>query len=639
MNASLKVFRTMQAIVACGLLISFFISPSAVSARGGFKGGGGHGGGGRPGGGGGGGGFGGGGGGMGGQAMTRPSTPGLGGSRPNFPSGGGAGGPGFTRPTPSSPSISRPQISRPSGGVKPSTRPAGPPAGSLTRPGSRPELGLAGGGGGAGGGRPDLSRPGLPNRPTTRPTPESPRPNTRPSFPGLDGGTASSRPGFEFPQTRPGTGGRPTPLPNRPGAPGGRPGIGLPESGISGLTRPGLTRPAGDLRPTPGDLGDFLDLTRPLRPETRPTPGTDLGALERPAIGLPDRPRPETRPGLPNPRPDTERPGTDGRPGIGNITRPETRPVPDRRPGSNGRPIINNRPIDIGSIQGNNQIINNRPTWVNINNNQFNNIHNQWQNQIGGLHNWQNRNPDRLNYFDRWGNNVRDRWHHHHHDWFGPDWWHGHRHGWCGWHYGYRFNYHGWYYWWNVPTYTNCVNWFTWSAPASVWAQPVYYDYGQGGNVVYEDNRVYVNNTPVASADEFAESAALLATVPPPANEAEAETVEWLPLGTFAVTTDIKEVEPTRVIQLAVSKTGIISGTLYNSTTDQAYTIQGQVDKNTQRVAFRVGESQNIVIETGLYNLTQDEAPVLVHYGKERVENWLFVRLENPDPSSTQPQP
>ena len=141
MNASLKVFRTMQAIVACGLLISFFISPSAVSARGGFKGGGGHGGGGRPGGGGGGGGFGGGGGGMGGQAMTRPSTPGLGGSRPNFPSGGGAGGPGFTRPTPSSPSISRPQISRPSGGVKPSTRPAGPPAGSLTRPGSRPELG------------------------------------------------------------------------------------------------------------------------------------------------------------------------------------------------------------------------------------------------------------------------------------------------------------------------------------------------------------------------------------------------------------------------------------------------------------------------------------------------------------------
>ena len=35
--------------------------------------------------------------------------------------------------------------------------------------------------------------------------------------------------------------------------------------------------------------------------------------------------------------------------------------------------------------------------------------------------------------------------------------------------------------------------------------------------------------------------------------------------------------------------------------------------------------------ETGLYNLTQDEAPVLVHLGAEDVENWLLVRMEEPE--------
>jgi len=62
--------------------------------------------------------------------------------------------------------------------------------------------------------------------------------------------------------------------------------------------------------------------------------------------------------------------------------------------------------------------------------------------------------------------------------------------------------------------------------------------------------------------------------------------------------------------------------------TDQCQTVQGQVDQDTQRVAFRIGESDNIVAETGLYNLTQEEAPVLIHFGTERTENYLLVRLE-----------
>ena len=104
-----------------------------------------------------------------------------------------------------------------------------------------------------------------------------------------------------------------------------------------------------------------------------------------------------------------------------------------------------------------------------------------------------------------------------------------------------------------------------------------------------------------------------------------------MPLGTFAVATSEKDVDPSRVIQLAVDKEGIISGTLYNLQTDEAHTIQGQVDKETQRVAFRIGESEDVVVETGLYNLTQEETPVLVHHGPEEVETYLLVRLEQPE--------
>jgi hypothetical protein len=58
-------------------------------------------------------------------------------------------------------------------------------------------------------------------------------------------------------------------------------------------------------------------------------------------------------------------------------------------------------------------------------------------------------------------------------------------------------------------------------------------------------------------------------------------------------------------------------------------TIQGRVDKDTQRVSMRIGDKENIVVETGLYNLTQNEAPMLVHFGPDKVEDWLLVRLEN----------
>ncbi|MDF1841147.1 MAG: hypothetical protein P1U77_06895 [Rubripirellula sp.] len=427
-------------------------------------------------------------------------------------------------------------------------------------------------------------------------------------------------------------------------------------------------------------------MDRPIRPGTRPGGGGE-GTRPKPFPGFGDRPsilpgkpgngdRPSTLPGKPGngDRPSIlpGKPGNGDRPNIlpekpGNGDRPSILP---EKPGDGDRPWGNrpdgdrpwwNRPdgdrpwgdrpfrpggdnniINIGDINlGNNGIINNRPSWANISNDRYNNIGNRWQNQIGGMHNWVSRYPDRGRYWNNWGNDVRNSWHHHHHhhNWFGPSWWGSHQHHFSGWHYGYSFSRYSYNYWWTVPTFAACTNWFTWQAPTTVWQQPVYYDYGTGGNVVYQDNSVYINGEQVASSDEFAQSAMRLATVAPPETEEEAAEVEWMPLGTFAVSSDVDDKEPTRVIQLAVSQEGIISGTLYNSETEQADSIQGQVDKETQRVAFRIGESEQVVVETGLYNLTLEQAPVLVHFGSERTEDWLLVRLENPDEDEPDGQP
>lgn len=353
-------------------------------------------------------------------------------------------------------------------------------------------------------------------------------------------------------------------------------------------------RPGG--RPSTGDVGDFLGIGRPIDPGfSRPTrPGGDGGLR-------PERPT----------RPDQG--------GGGTQWKPEHRP--DHRPG--------NRPGNRPDWDHN---FNNRPDWVHIGDNNFNNINNQWNTAIGnrpGMNNWIDRHPDRWRHYNNWGNNVHNHWNHWNNNWFRPGWWDNHscwRGGWNYW--GNR----PWGYWWTVPAWGAVTGWFNnWG-----WNEPVYYDYGSGGNVVYEGDTVYVNGESVGTPADMAMSAAELSTVPAPESQEVADQSEWLALGTFAVSTNTADNQPSRMVQLAVNKEGIISGTLFNTETDQATGIQGKVDKQTQRVAMRIGETGKVVAETGIYNLTQKEAPLLVHFGTEKSEQMLLVRLDAPEDAENQ---
>lgn len=155
---------------------------------------------------------------------------------------------------------------------------------------------------------------------------------------------------------------------------------------------------------------------------------------------------------------------------------------------------------------------------------------------------------------------------------------------------------------------------------------PVYYDYGN--NVAYQDDGVYVDGEQVGTAQQYYQQADDLAAAGAQ-TEAPADD-QWLPLGVFALTRS-GQTDAIATIQLAVNKQGIIRGNYTHTTTNKADPVQGSVDKQSQRVAFTVGGNTTNVVETGLYNLTQDEAPALIHFGADRTEQWLLVRLENPN--------
>lgn len=154
--------------------------------------------------------------------------------------------------------------------------------------------------------------------------------------------------------------------------------------------------------------------------------------------------------------------------------------------------------------------------------------------------------------------------------------------------------------------------------------QPVSYNYGTG--VTYQDDQVYYGSQPIATADQYYQQASLLAQSAP---VADAKSDDWMPLGVFALVQK-EQADPHYVMQLAVNKSGAIGGNYSDVVSGTNVVIQGAVDKKTQRAAWTVGTNKTTVCETGIYNLTQDEAPALIHIGKDKTQQWLLVRLRQP---------
>jgi len=179
---------------------------------------------------------------------------------------------------------------------------------------------------------------------------------------------------------------------------------------------------------------------------------------------------------------------------------------------------------------------------------------------------------------------------------------------------------------WTVASWAALAAWLDARGPA-----PVYYDYGN--NIVYQDNSVYLNNQDIGTATQYYDQAQNLASQgsDEPADVGE----KWMPLGVFALS-DANQTAANMILELAVNKQGVVRGNYTNTATGQTLPVHGSVDKKTQRVAWTIGDNTSTVFETGLYNLTKDEAPALVHFGQDRTEQWLMVRLNQQDQQDQQ---
>ena len=155
---------------------------------------------------------------------------------------------------------------------------------------------------------------------------------------------------------------------------------------------------------------------------------------------------------------------------------------------------------------------------------------------------------------------------------------------------------------------------------------PDYYEYGS--NIVVQNNSVYVNGQDAGTTAEYAQQAQTIAQAG--AGQQAADGGQWMPLGVFAVSNG-QQTTATDVLQLAVNKQGALRGNYTDTTTNKTQIVQGSVDKQTERAAWTIGNDTQTVFDTGIYNLTMDQATVLVHMAGGKTEQWSLVRLDQPD--------
>ena len=232
-------------------------------------------------------------------------------------------------------------------------------------------------------------------------------------------------------------------------------------------------------------------------------------------------------------------------------------------------------------------------------------------------------------------NHIRDHWKGHRdfdHLPFRGGWWkdHHHRHHHHGhhWHHWDHFahHHHRPFFWWSWCSAPRLTSWISFG-----WNTPYYWDYGPGEYLYCYDDVIYVNGIWYQPAPVFYEETLVLAQRAPDWTPEQAAQVEWLPLGVFVVARD-GLADTNVLLQLAVTKDGVIGGTVFNQATGATFAIEGSVEKETQRAVWSYVDETNarIVMESSVFNLTQPEATGLIHYGPENIQVIELVRLEEP---------
>lgn len=123
-------------------------------------------------------------------------------------------------------------------------------------------------------------------------------------------------------------------------------------------------------------------------------------------------------------------------------------------------------------------------------------------------------------------------------------------------------------------------------------------------------------------------------TSEPPANPEDRQAGEWLPLGVFGLVDATGRTTP-MVLQLAISRAGILAGTYFNADSDATQQLTGQLNPTTQVVSWTVSDNPTVVFETQLVGLTQTQSDVAIRFGSDVSETWHLVRLDAPSKATS----
>lgn len=204
--------------------------------------------------------------------------------------------------------------------------------------------------------------------------------------------------------------------------------------------------------------------------------------------------------------------------------------------------------------------------------------------------------------------------------------WYAHHHGAWGW----RNGAYGWGNPWAFATLGTTAAWLgLTAADDTAWIN---------NSTVYTADNDEAAQTPVAETDdETASDAADQPAVAPSARDATAlartgvndtlSGAQFLTLGVYTIA-PAGEPNATATINLAVTKGGILRGTYCDLKSDQDFSIQGAVDKQTGRVAWTVGPAGREVFETSLADLTQQSGPLAIHGIDGETSEWTIAHYE-----------
>lgn len=167
---------------------------------------------------------------------------------------------------------------------------------------------------------------------------------------------------------------------------------------------------------------------------------------------------------------------------------------------------------------------------------------------------------------------------------------------------------------WKGATVVDVNHWF------NLKNQPYYYYYGADGTSApnsYDNySNIYIEST--------------VGTTQVVNSFDNESTSNWMPLGVFTITKSTESItSPNMFIQLAVSKSGDIAGTYYNTTTNEVYELVGGVEQQSQRAFWKIADNpESPFVETGIYNLTQNVTPIKVYFQNGEVKDLLLIRVE-----------